>query len=336
MLAVRIDQFGSPSELLIQELPIPNLAADQVLVEVHAAGINPSDVKNVAGTMQHTTLPRTPGRDFAGIVVEGPEHLVGVEVWGTGGDIGFTRDGTHAQYIALPRDAVAPKPASLSMDEAGSIGVTYVTAWLCLNAAQLVAGETVLVIGATGGVGSAAMQIAKWQGARVLGTIRREGDRTLAQKSGADQVINLADEELSAAVLAATDGQGASVIIDTVGGPMVEPCLKSLAPRGRLTEISSPAKERRVCFDLIDFYHRESRLLGVDSRALDAQACAEILGMLTPGFESGVLHPPVAGIHRHSLQDAIAAYEQVLNRSVTGKVMLAPNSIEERTTHGID
>jgi len=327
MLAVRIDHFGPPSELLIQELPKPNLASDEVLVEVHAAGINPSDVKNVSGNMQHTTVPRTPGRDFAGIVVESPQSLIGTEVWGTGGDIGFTRDGTHAQYIALPKEALTPKPRNLSMEEAGSIGVTYVTAWLCIDAAQLAAGETVLVIGATGGVGSAAMQIAKWKGAHVLGTVRRESERDLAQQSGADIVINLADKELSEAVLAATDSKGASVILDTVGGPMFEPCLQSLAHKGRLTEISSPAKERRVGFDLIDFYHRESRLFGVDSRALDARACASILGRLTPGFEAGALRPPVAGINRYSLQDAITAYEQVLNRSATGKVMLAPKSI---------
>ena len=327
MLAVRIDHFGSPSELLIQELPKPNLASDEVLVEVHAAGINPSDVKNVSGNMQHTTVPRTPGRDFAGIVVEGSQSLIGTEVWGTGGDIGFTRDGTHAQYIALPKEALTLKPRNLSMEEAGSIGVTYVTAWLCIDAAQLAAGETVLVIGATGGVGSAAMQIAKWKRAHVLGTVRRESDRDLAQQSGADIVINLADKELSEAVLAATDSKGASVILDTVGGPMFEPCLQSLAHKGRLTEISSPAKERRVGFDLIDFYHRESRLFGVDSRALDARACASILGRLTPGFEAGALRPPVAGINRYSLQDAITAYEQVLNRSATGKVMLAPKSI---------
>ncbi|BAY50550.1 putative oxidoreductase (plasmid) [Scytonema sp. HK-05] len=327
MLAVRIDHFGSPSELLIQELPKPNLASDEVLVEVYAAGINPSDVKNVSGNMPDTTLPRTPGRDFAGIVVEGSESLIGTEVWGTGGDIGFTRDGTHAQYIVLPKQAVTPKPQNLSMDEAGSIGVTYVTAWLCLNAAQLTAGETVLVIGATGGVGSAAMQIAKWKRAHVLGTVRRESDRELAQQSGGDIVINLADKELPEAILAATDGKGASVIIDTVGGAMFELCLQSLADKGRLTEISSPAKERRVCFDLIDFYRQESRLFGVNSLALDARACAEILGTLTPGFEAGALRPPVAGINRYSLQDAITAYEQVLNRSAIGRVMLAPKSI---------
>lgn len=117
------------------------------------------------------------------------------------------------------------------------------------------------------------------------------------------------------------------MIVDTVGGPMVEPCLKSLAHKGRLTEISAPAKDRQVCLDLIDFYHREARLLGVDSRVLDARACAEILGKLTPGFESGALRAPAAGINRHPLQEAIKAYEQVLNRSVTGKVTLTPNSI---------
>lgn len=177
MLAARINQFGSLENLQLEDVPKPNLADGEILVQIHAAGISPGDVKNVSGNMLHTTLPRTPGRDFAGVVVEGSEALLGQEVWGTGGDIGFTRDGTHAEYIALPQHAISPKPMNLSIEQAGSIGVTYVTAWLCLNAAQLTAEETVLVIGATGGVGSAAMQIAKWKGARVLGTVRREGDR---------------------------------------------------------------------------------------------------------------------------------------------------------------
>jgi NADPH:quinone reductase-like Zn-dependent oxidoreductase len=174
MRAVRFDNFGSPSNLKVQELPKPVLKQDEVLVEVHAAAVNPSDVKNVTGSMKHTTLPRIPGRDFAGVVIAGEESLINTEVWGTGGDLGFTRDGSHAEYIVLPKKAVSQKPKTLSMQQAGLVGVTYVTAWLCLiNAAQLQAGETVLVIGATGGVGSAAMQIAKWKGAEVIGTVRR-------------------------------------------------------------------------------------------------------------------------------------------------------------------
>jgi NADPH:quinone reductase-like Zn-dependent oxidoreductase len=324
MRAIRCEQFGPPSQLQLQELPEPVLVPDEVLVEIFAAAVNPSDVKNVLGNMAHTTLPRTPGRDLAGIVVEGPESLIGTEVWGTGGDIGFIRDGSHASHIVLPQDAVRPKPKTLPMQLAGAVGVTYVTAWLCLiEAAQLLAGETLLVIGATGGVGSAAMQIAKWKGAHVIGTIRRESDRESAQQFGADIVINLAENELRQAVFAATEGKGANVIVDTVGGGIVETCLEVLAPKGRLTEISAPAKERRISFDLIDFYRRESRLLGVDSRALNACACASILEAITPGFETNALCPPAA-TESYLLEDAIKAYEQVQNRRTAHKVVLTP------------
>lgn len=326
MFAVRFNRFGSPSELEIQEIEKPHLQADEILVEVQAAGINPSDVKNIAGNMENTTLPRTPGRDFAGVVVEGTNDIIGAEVWGTGGDVGFVRDGTHAQYIAIPQTAVARKPKNLSMVEAGSIGVTYVTAWLSIvDAAQLVAGETVLIIGATGGVGSAAIQIAKWKGAKVIGTVRRESDRALVAQNGADMVIDLATQSLTDAVMAETNNIGANTILDTVGGSMFEPCVLSLARKGRLLEISSPAKERRVSFDLIDFYHREARLLGVDSRKLGVVECAQVLTALTPGFESNALRPSAAKIQQYSLKDAIAAYEQVL-KGGAGRVTLAPNS----------
>lgn len=326
MKAVRIDRFGEPSDLQIQDLPKPELSKDEVLVQVHAAGVNPSDVKNAAGRMEGTTLPRTPGRDFAGVVIEGAPDLIGTEVWGTGGDIGFVRDGTHADQIVIPQTAVRPKPHRLSMQLAGSIGVTYVTAWLCvIDAAQLSAGETLLVIGATGGVGSAAVQIAKWKGATVIGTVRRESDIEIARQAGVDRVINLADQTLPEAVLD-HDSKGANVVLDTVGGPMFEPCLRSLSHKGRLIEISSPAKERKVGFDLIDFYHREARLFGVDSRSLDVVACASVLEALTPGFESGALQPSAERIETYSLDRAIAAYQHVLDRSSTGRVVITPGS----------
>src|SRR5271156_3656893 len=119
MRAVVIRQFGDPGQLKVEDVPTPEPRGDEVLVAVKAASINPSDVKNVAGVMHGTTLPRIPGRDFAGIVIRGPADFIGREVWGTGGDIGFTRDGSHAQYLLLPTTAVTPKPASLSMEAAG-------------------------------------------------------------------------------------------------------------------------------------------------------------------------------------------------------------------------
>ncbi len=102
MRIVQFSEFGDPEVLQIHEVPKPTIQAGEVLVEVYAASINPSDVKNVQGAMHQTTLPRVPGRDFAGIVVEGPEELLGKEVWGTGGDIGFVRDGSHTQYLVIP------------------------------------------------------------------------------------------------------------------------------------------------------------------------------------------------------------------------------------------
>lgn len=324
MKSLRCETFGPPALLKLRELPSPALKADEVLVEVHAAAINMSDVKNISGSMDHTTLPRTPGRDFAGIVVAGPEALIGTEVWGTGGDVGFTRDGSHATHIVIPQSAVQAKPKNLSMQLAGAVGVTYVTAWLCVcDSAQLLPGETMLVIGAAGGVGSSAVQIGKWKGARVIGTLRSESDREPARLAGADQVVT-AKADLVQTVLQLTDGQGANVIVDTVGGNMVEACLEMLAPGGRLTEISSPAQERRISFDLIKFYRRRSKLLGVDSRALDITASAAVLRELTPCFESGALHPSLA-IEAHPLDNAVEAYERVLNHSATGKVMLRPN-----------
>ncbi len=320
MRGIQFERAGTLSELKYQELPQPVPELGEVLVEIHAAAINPSDVKNVLGMMAHTTLPRIPGRDFAGIAVEGPPNMIGTEVWGTGGELGFTRDGTHAEYIVLPEDAVRPKPKALSVQEAAAVGASYVTAWLGLARASLFPGETLLVIGATGAVGSAAMQIAKWKGAQTIGTVRNEAHSNLARQLGAETTVNLRQEDLREAVFEATEGKGADVIFDTVGGSMFEKCLEALAPGGRLIEIATPLQERQVCFDLLEFYRRDLRLVGVNSLHLDAKACAGILEQLTPAIEANILRPLIAA--SYPLKDAIAAYEQVQNRSSIGKVLI--------------
>ena len=325
MRALRFDNFGSPTtQLKFEELPTPILQPDEVLVEVHGASINPSDVKNILGVMENTTLPRTPGRDFAGVVVAGEPNLIGTEVWGTGGDIGFIRDGSHASHLVLPVGAIQPKPKNISMIQAATIGVRYITAWLSLiEAANLQSGETVLVVGATGGVGKAAIQIAKWKGAKVLGTVRRELDYPIVTTSGVDIVINLARENLNSAVLAATGGKGVDVVLDTVGGSMLENSMWTLGHRGRLVAISAPPKEAKVCFDLRDFYHRELRLFGVDSRAFDVTQCGEILAELTPLFETNAILPPEA-IATYPLTEGIIAYEQVRNKTNISQLLMSP------------
>ena len=168
MRAIRFDTFGDPSVLKITEAPTPAAQEGTALIRVIAASINPSDVKNVVGAMKQTKLPRIPGRDFAGVVEAGPAEWIRAEIWGTGGDTGFTRDGSHAEFIALPVASLRRKPAALSFDQAASVGVNYVAAWSGIEAAGLKAKETLLLIGASGGVGNAAAQIARPLGARVI------------------------------------------------------------------------------------------------------------------------------------------------------------------------
>src|SRR5580692_3121934 len=131
--AIRFKSFGDPSVLELAEVAAPVVDETTALVRVMAASINPSDVKNVAGAMKQTTLPRIPGRDFAGVVEAGPAERVGAAVWGTGGDTGFTRNGTHTEMIAVPVASLRRKPEILSFDQAASVRVNYIAAWCGLG-----------------------------------------------------------------------------------------------------------------------------------------------------------------------------------------------------------
>src|ERR1700685_3872604 len=150
--ALRFAEFGSPSVLRIEEVPIPEPNEGEALVRVKAAGINPSDIGNVAGRFAKTTLPRTPGRDFAGVVIKGKQHE-GEEVWGSAPNLGIVRDGSHAEYVVVPMETLSPKPKSLSVAQAAAIGIPYITAWASVvNAARIQAGEAILIVGAAGAV----------------------------------------------------------------------------------------------------------------------------------------------------------------------------------------
>lgn len=286
MRAIVIHQFGDPKQLKVEEVPAPDPRDGEVLVAVKAASINPSDVKNVAGAMHGTTLPRIPGRDFAGTVVRGAADLIGREVWGTGGDIGFTRDGSHAEYILLPQTAVTAKPPALSLEAAGSAGLTFITAWSAMViAAAVSSGETALIIGASGGVGSAAVQIAKARGARVIGAVRSDDDSPSVRANGADEVINSKSVNLADAVRSLTNNRGADVTFDT-SGMMFAEAVEVAGMDGRIPVITAPA-DGKSAFNLRSVYRKELRVTGVDTRRLDAVACASLLAQMTPHFASG-------------------------------------------------
>jgi len=315
MKSLRFTEFGPPSVLRIAEVPIPEPGEGEALVQVNAAGINPSDIGNVAGHFKNTTLPRTPGRDFAGIAVRGIYHE-GAEVWGSSGTLGIVRDGSHAEYVVVPVETVSRKPKSLSMEQAAAIGVPYITAWASLvNAAQIQPGETILVVGAAGAVGQAAIQIANWKRARVIGADMRSDPIP-----GADAVINTQTEDLEKRVLELTAWRRVDAVFDTVGGPLFEPALRSLKPGGRQVAISSPGNPR-VSFNLVDFYHNSSRLVGVDSYGLTSRQIAEIQDELRLGFETGALKPPA--IEVVPFENAVDAYSRVAARQVKTKQVLS-------------
>src|ERR1700722_9831683 len=166
MRALRFNEFGDPAVLHVTDMPDPPATAQEAVIRVEAASVNPSDVKNVAGQMESTILPRIPGRDFAGVVSSGPPEWEGAAVWGTGGDVSLTRDGSHAQLMSVQVDALVRKPQRLSFDEASSVGVNFVVGWYgTVETAQLAVDKTIAIFGVSGGVGGAVAQIANALGA---------------------------------------------------------------------------------------------------------------------------------------------------------------------------
>lgn len=300
MQAWQFEQYGTPDVMRQVERPLPTPAANEVLIKVLAAGVNPSDVKNVSGHFK-STLPRVPGRDFAGIIVGGDRE--GEAVWGSAPGFGVTRDGSHQAYLALPSNWVSRKPSALGMEQAAAIGVPWLAAWTSLvKIGRLQAGETLLITGASGAVGNAAIQIAHARNARVIGVDRHDGN-----PSGADALINTTRSDLATEAHALTDGKGVDMVLDAVGGPLFEACLKSLRKGGR--QIAMASNPQAVNFNLVDFYHNTARLLGMDTMALTGPEVADILNHLADGFERGTYRPPA--VQSWPFERAVDAYMAV-------------------------
>ncbi|MBV8278958.1 MAG: zinc-binding dehydrogenase, partial [Verrucomicrobia bacterium] len=204
------------------------------------------------------------------------------------------------------------------------MGVAYITAWAALfNAAQIKAGETALIIGTAGAVGSAAARIAHKLGARVIGTAQKASGIPAAGLLPVDDWIDLQSVDLPAGVRKVTDGRGADVVFDVVGGGIFEKCLAALAWRGRQVAIASNP-EPRVSFNLVDFYHNESRLFGVDSLKLSFEETAEILRQLTPGIEAGIFPPPQ--VETFPLEEGPRLFRDIAESKTKVKPILVPSA----------
>src|SRR5947208_6135528 len=225
---------------------------NDLLIEVKAAAVNPSDVKAATGLMPYAVFPRTPGRDYAGVVIDGPAGTIGREVFGSSGDLGIRRDGTHASHLVVESDAVVEKPKSLSWEEAAGIGVPFVTAMEGFRRAGMPdKNETVLVMGVNGKVGQAAVQIASWHGARVIGVVRKNEPYEGHASSKVD-VIDASSTDIATRVRELTDSKGADIVFNTVGDPYFQAVHNSLALRGR--QILIAAINPIVPFNILEFY----------------------------------------------------------------------------------
>ena len=306
-------------ELTAVDTSRPEAREGEVLVEIRAAAVNRSDLLNVRG-LPVTTFPRVLGRDFAGTVVDGPAEHVGREVWGSGaGDLGFSRDGSHAQYMALPIEGLVDKPASLTHEQAAACGLAYYTAAVAtLELGAVRAGQRVLVLGAAGGVGSAAASLARWKGAQVIAAVKDEVEREMAAGRGITDVIDTSEQDLAAAVREIALG-GVDVVVDTVGPALFDAGLASLGFDGRMIVMTAPPSAP-VTLDLGLFYRLRRQLIGLSTTKGDVCRAATLLRDLTPGLESGELAPPAIA-ERFSLARASDAYALVA-KGARGRVLL--------------
>ncbi len=297
-------------------------AANEVLIEIAAAAVNPSDVKAATGLMAYAVFPRTPGRDYAGVVIDGPSGWIGREVFGSSGDLGIRRDGTHATHLAVEADAVVEKPKNLSWDEAAGIGVPFVTAMEGFRRAGMPSkDETVLVMGVNGKVGQAAVQIASWHGARVIGVVRKSESYEGHANAGVD-VIDASATDVATRVRELTDGKGADIVFNTVGDPYFQAAHQSLALRGR--QILIAAIDRIVQFNILEFYRGQHTYVGIDTLGLSSVATGAVLKELVPGFASGHLKPfPILPAAIYSLENARSAFVAVAGSS-RDRIILRP------------
>lgn len=231
MRAIRFHDYGGPEQLRLEELPRPQVQPGMVLVRVKAAGVNPWDWKLRAGHMRQfipVQFPAIPGIELAGVVEEigagVTEFKYGDAVYGSG-------QGTNAEYVVVPATGMAPKPESLSFDQAAGVPIGAQTAWRALGKADLKPGQRVLVLGAAGGVGVFVVQLARWQGARVIGSASAK-NLDYIRSLGAEEAIDYQSTPVESAV------DEVDVVIDTVGGETGVRALDSLRRGGILVQVA--------------------------------------------------------------------------------------------------
>jgi NADPH2:quinone reductase len=320
MKAIRIHEFGGPEVLKLEDVPDRTPAAGQVVVRVHAIGVNPVDTYIRSGMYPvRPSLPYTPGTDAAGVVESIGEGVTRVAA-GDSVYVAGTISGAYAQQALCDQTQVHRLPTQLTFEQGAAVGVPYATAYRALfHRAQARPGEVVLVHGATGGVGTAAVQLARAAGMTVLATGGTEKGRRSVAEQGAHHVLDHHAPDYLDKLIALTDGNGVNVILEMLANVNLAKDLGVLAKLGRVVVIGSRGP---IEINPRDAMGRDASILGMTLMNVNDQDRASIHAALVAGLENGTLKPVVG--KEMPLADASRAHEAVLEAGALGKIVLIP------------
>lgn len=320
MKAILVRQFGGPEVLKLEDVPTPKPGAGQVLVRIHDAGVNPYDTYMRNGTYAvKPPLPYTPGSDGAGIVDAVGGGVTRVKP----GDRVYTAKtvtGAYAEYALALESQVHPLAPKVSFAQGASVWVPYGTAYHALfHAAEAHASETVLIHGASGGVGIASVQMARAMGLTVLGTAGTQKGLDLVKREGAHQVFDHTKSGYQDEIGRATGGRGVDLILEMLANVNLANDLKLLAQRGRVIVIGSRGDATITPRDLMV---RRASVRAFTLWAITEAEEADIHAGLISGLENGTLRPVVG--KELPLAEAARAHREVLEPGAFGKIVLAP------------
>ena len=324
MKAIVCKAWGLPETLLVEQQPDLIPAAGEVIIDIMAAGVNFPDVLIIQNKYQFKpALPFTPGNELAGTV---SAVGAGVTQYHVGDRVfAFVPQGAFAQQVAVAANAVMPMAPGMDFDTAAAITLTYGTSHhAVVDRAQLKAGETMLVLGAAGGVGLAAIEIGKALGARVIAAASTAEKLAVCKEHGADVLINYTTEDLREAIKAATDGKGPDVVYDPVGGGYTEPAFRSIAWRGRYLVIgfaNGDIPKIPLNLPLLKGASLVGVFWGDYARREPAHNIAAMYELMT-WLSEGKIRPHISA--RYALADTPQALNDMASRKVTGKIVILP------------
>ena len=320
MKAIRVHQFGGPEQLKLEEVPDPHPGPGQVVVKVHAAGVNPFDTYIRTGAYAiKPPLPYIPGADAAGVVASIGEGVKRVKV----GDrvyVAGSLSGAYAELALCLESQIHPLPPNVSYQQGAAVGVPYATAYRALfQKAHALPAETVLVHGASGGVGLAAVQLARAHGMTVIGTAGTDKGRTLVKENGAHYVFDHTAADHAEQVKKISENRGADVILEMLANKNLAQDLAMVAVHGRIVVIGNRGT---IEINPRDAMARDASILGMVILNVSEKEQTAIHAALVAALEVGVARPVVS--KELPLADAARAHEEIMKPGSYGKIVLIP------------